>query len=131
MKKNEKEKETKKSFFQEFKDFINRGSVVDLAVGVVVGGAFTTIVNSLVNDIITPLIGLIMGGVDFSNLSLTVKDASVNYGNFIQNIINFIIVAFAIFVVVKAMNRIHERSEYERKKLLEKAKSKIEEKKRG
>ncbi len=122
--------EDKKSFIQEFKEFINRGSVVDLAVGVVVGGAFTTIVNSLVNDIITPLLGLIMGGVNFSNLSITVKDASVNYGNFIQNVINFVIVAFAIFIVIKTMNRMHERSERERKKLLEKAKARIEEKKK-
>ena len=114
---------------KEFKEFINRGSVVDLAVGVVVGGAFTSIVDSLVNDIITPLIGLIMGGVDFSSLSINVKDATVSYGNFIQNIINFIIVAFAIFVVVKVMNRMHEASEKEGKKFLEKAKAKIEKKK--
>ena len=120
MEENKDNKEVKKSFLQEFKEFINRGSVVDLAVGVVVGGAFTAIVNSLVNDIITPLIGLIVGGVDFSNLSITVKDASINYGSFIQNVINFIIVAFAIFAVVKVMNRMHERSESERKKLLEK-----------
>lgn len=127
----EEKEEIKKSFLQEFKDFINRGSVVDLAVGVVVGGAFTAIVNSLVSDIITPLIGLIMGGVNFASLSFTVGEATVNYGNFIQNIFNFVIMAFAIFVVVKAMNRMHERSERERKKLLEKAKSKIEEKKKG
>lgn len=129
MEENNDNKEVKKGFLQEFKEFINRGSVVDLAVGVVVGGAFTAIVNSLVNDIITPLIGLIMGGIDFSNLSLTVGDASIAYGNFIQNIINFIIVAFAIFCVVKVMNKMHERSEKERKKLLEKAKAKLEKKK--
>lgn len=122
-------KEAKKSFIQEFKDFINKGSVIDLAVGVVIGGAFTAIVNSLVNDIITPLIGLIMGGVDFGGLSVTIGDATIKYGNFIQNIINFLIVAFAIFVVVKAMNKMREASERERKKLLEKAKTKLEKKK--
>ena len=129
MEENKNTEPKKKGFLTEFKEFINRGSVVDLAVGVVVGGAFTSIVDSLVNDIITPLIGLIMGGVDFSSLSINVKDATVSYGNFIQNIINFIIVAFAIFVVVKVMNRMHEASEKEGKKFLEKAKAKIEKKK--
>lgn len=115
--------EKKKGFIAEFKEFINRGSVIDLAVGVVVGGAFTSIVNSLVNDIITPLIGLILGGVNFSGLSLTVKDASINYGSFIQNIINFLIVAFCIFLVVKFMNRMRESNEKGLKKLAEKTKA--------
>ena len=115
--------EKKKGFIAEFKEFINRGSVIDLAVGVVVGGAFTAIVNSLVNDIITPLIGLILGGVNFSGLSITVKDASINYGMFIQNIINFIIVAFCIFIVVKFMNRMRETNEKNLGKLAEKAKA--------
>ena len=115
--------EKKKGFIAEFKEFINRGSVIDLAVGVVVGGAFTAIVNSLVNDIITPLIGLILGGVNFSGLAITVGDANVMYGNFIQNIINFIIVAFCIFCVVRAMNRMRERSEKANARLLEKAAS--------
>ena len=114
--------EKKKGFIAEFKEFINRGSVIDLAVGVVVGGAFTSIVNSLVNDIITPLIGLILGGVDFSGLSLTVKDASINYGMFIQNIINFLIVAFCIFLVVRIMNRMRETNEKSLKKLADRAK---------
>lgn len=131
MKEEEKKEETKKGFIQEFKEFINRGSVVDLAVGVVIGGAFTAIVNSLVNDIISPLIGLILGGINFGSLSFTVKDATVGYGNFIQNVINFLIVAFAIFVVVKVMNRMHEASEAKGKKILEKAKARIEEKKKN
>ena len=114
--------EKKKGFIAEFKEFINRGSVIDLAVGVVVGGAFTSIVNSLVNDIITPLIGLILGGVNFSGLSLTVKDASINYGMFIQNVINFIIVAFCIFLVVRIMNRMRETNEKNLAKLADKAK---------
>ena len=115
--------EKKKGFIAEFKEFINRGSVIDLAVGVVVGGAFTAIVNSLVNDIITPLIGLILGGVDFSGLSITVKDASIHYGMFIQNVINFIIVAFCIFLVVRFMNRMREKNEKNLGKLAEKAKA--------
>ena len=102
--------EKKKGFIAEFKEFINRGSVVDLAVGVVVGGAFTAIVNSLVNDIIMPAIGLLTGGIDFANLSVTVGDATLKYGNFIQNIINFFIVAFCIFLVVRVMNRMRENS---------------------
>lgn len=87
-----------KGLFEEFKTFIKRGNVIDLAVGVVIGGAFSTIVTSLVNDIIMPLIGIIIGGYDFTGLSLKVKDASINYGSFIQNIINFLIIAFCIFI---------------------------------
>ena len=94
------------AFIKEFKEFISKGSVIDMAVGVVVGGAFTAIVNSLVNDIIMPLVGLILGGINFTGLSFGIKDAQINYGNFIQNIISFLIVAFCLFCVVKAMNKI-------------------------
>ncbi len=93
-------------FLKEFKKFISRGSVVDLAVGVVVGGAFSKIVTSLVNDIIMPLIGIIIGGIDFSNLTLTFKNATISYGLFIQNIIDFIIIAFCIFLFVRFFNRL-------------------------
>jgi len=92
------------AFVKEFKEFISKGNVIDMAVGVVVGGAFTAIVNSLVNDIIMPLVGLLMGGVDFTSLSIGIGDAQINYGNFIQNVICFLLVAFALFCVVKAMN---------------------------
>ena len=99
-------------FLNEFKEFINRGSVIDLAVGIVVGGAFTSIVNSLVNDILMPLIGIILGGINFSTLSITVPNimdegASVTlaYGNFIQAIINFLIIAFSIFILIRFINR--------------------------
>lgn len=112
--------EKKKGIIAEFKEFINRGSVIDLAVGVVVGGAFTSIVNSLVSDIIMPLIGLILGGIDFTYLSLTFRDATIHYGNFLQNVLNFLIVAFCIFIVVKFMNRMHDKN----KSLLEKAREK-------
>lgn len=94
------------AFIKEFKEFISKGSVIDMAVGVVVGGAFTAIVNSLVNDIIMPLVGLLLGGVDFTGLSFGIKDAQINYGNFIQNVLTFFIVAFCLFCVVKAVNKL-------------------------
>ncbi len=96
---------------KEFKEFISRGNVIDLAVGVVVGGAFTAIVNSLVSDILMPLIGIITGGVDFSSLAVTVGEASLNYGMFIQNIIYFIIVAWVIFLIVKSINKFRKNEE--------------------
>lgn len=90
---------------KEFRDFISRGNVIDLAVAVIIGGAFTAIVNSLVKDIIMPLIGVILGGVDFTTLAITVGTASITYGNFIQAIINFLIIAFVVFLMVRAINR--------------------------
>ena len=104
-------KEPKKSIFKEFKEFISKGNIFDMAVGVVIGGAFGKIVTSLVNDIIMPLVGVIIGGYDFSKLAITVKDATINYGAFIQNIIDFLIVALCIFVVVKAMARFKKKEE--------------------
>lgn len=91
--------------FKEFKEFISKGNVLDLAVGVIVGGAFGKIVTSLVDDIIMPIIGLIIGGIDFSGLSLKIGDATVKYGMFIQNVVNFLIIAFSILLVVKAVNK--------------------------
>lgn len=96
---------------KEFKKFIARGNVLDLAVGVIVGGAFSSIVTSLVNNIFTPLIGLIMGGVDFSNLSITFKDTQIMYGAFIQSVIDFLIVAFCLFIIVKFVNRLTRKKE--------------------
>jgi len=109
----------------EFREFISRGNVVDLAVGVIIGAAFTAIVNSLVNDIIMPPLGLLIGGIDFSNFFLTLKggnfpsvDAAkaagavtVNYGLFFNALIRFLIVAFAIFIIVKQINRFHRKEE--------------------
>ena len=89
---------------KEFRDFAMRGNVIDLAVGVIIGGAFGKIIASLVNDVLMPLIGLLLGGVNFSELSFTVKDAVINYGAFIQSIVDFVIVAFVIFLLVRAMN---------------------------
>jgi large conductance mechanosensitive channel len=93
---------------KEFRDFALRGNVMDLAVAVIIGGAFGKIIASLVNDVLMPLIGLILGGLDFSNLSITVKDAAVNYGLFIQSIVDFAIVAFVIFMIVRIMNRMQK-----------------------
>lgn len=91
---------------KEFKAFISRGNVVDLAVGVIVGGAFGKIVTSLVNDILMPIIGILLGGIDFTNLTITIKDATITYGLFIQNVIDFLIVAFCVFLFVKVINNL-------------------------
>ncbi|MCB1585176.1 MAG: large-conductance mechanosensitive channel protein MscL [Gammaproteobacteria bacterium] len=102
----------------EFKKFAVKGNVVDMAVGIIIGAAFGKIVTSLVNDIIMPPIGVLIGGVDFSDLSLVVKEATaenpavtINWGNTVQTIINFIIIAFSIFMVVKAMNKMQKKEE--------------------
>ena len=99
------------STIKEFKAFISKGNIFDMAVGVIIGGAFGKIVTSLVNDIIMPLIGVIIGGLDFSNLTVNVKDATISYGLFIQNVVDFLIVALCIFVVVKAMSKFKKKEE--------------------
>jgi large conductance mechanosensitive channel len=96
---------------QEFKDFIAKGNVMDLAVGIIIGAAFTAIVNSLVADLITPLIGLVAGGLDFSGLSVGVGEAQFMYGNFITAVIDFLIIAFVVFLLVKAVNRVKSAAE--------------------
>lgn len=98
------------SVVDEFKTFISRGNVVDLAVGVIIGGAFGKIVSSLVDDMIMPLIGVLLGGLDFSTLSIKIGDASITYGNFLQNIIDFLIIAASIFVLVKVINRLNPKT---------------------
>lgn len=108
-----------KKILNEFKKFISKGNALDLAVGVVVGGAFSKIVSSLVNDVIMPLIGVIIGGIDFTNLSLKVGEATVNYGMFIQNIIDFLIISFCIFLVVKTLNTLNDMT---KKKLVKEEK---------
>lgn len=94
---------------KEFREFISRGNVIDLAVAVIIGAAFTAIVTSLVNDIVTPLLGIVLGGVNFSGLSITIGQASINYGNFIQAVINFLIVAWVIFLMVRSLNQLQRR----------------------
>ena len=90
---------------KEFRDFINRGNVIDLAVAVIIGGTFGAIVTSLVNDVIMPLVGIIIGGIDFSGLTITAGNAQIRYGNFIQAIVNFLIIAFVIFLIVRSINK--------------------------
>jgi large conductance mechanosensitive channel len=94
---------------KEFRDFAMRGNVMDLAIAVIIGGAFGKIIASLVNDILMPLIGLILGGVTFSELSATVNGVDIMYGLFIQSIVDFIIVAFVIFMLVRTMNKMKEQ----------------------
>lgn len=97
--------------FKEFKEFATRGNIIDMAVGVVIGGAFQKIINSLVEDIIMPLISILTGNVDFSDLILTIGDASIRYGNFITAIVNFLIIAFSIFLAVKYINKLNKKME--------------------
>lgn len=105
----------KKGFVQEFKTFISRGNVVDMAVGVIIGSAFTKIVNSLVNDVIMPMLGVITGGVNFADLKYVitpgteeVAEVAVKYGQFIQNIIDFLLIAIVVFVMVKMINKMRD-----------------------
>ena len=91
---------------KEFKEFVMRGNVLDLAVAVIIGGAFGKIISSLVNDVLMPLIGLILGGVNFSELAFTVGDAVIAWGAFVQAIIDFLIIAFVIFLIVKSANAV-------------------------
>jgi len=104
------------SFISEFKEFAMRGNVIDMAVGVVIGGAFGKIVSSLVGDIIMPVVGAITGGVNFTDLKLTLKEAAegapavtINYGSFIQTMVDFLIIAFCIFCVIKALNTLKNK----------------------
>ena len=94
---------------KEFKAFIMRGNVMDLAVAVIIGGAFGKIVSSFVNDIIMPLIGLIIGGIDFTGLTFTIGKANVTYGNFINNILDFIIIALVIFLMIKGIDNLKKK----------------------
>ena len=120
----------KKGFFGEFKEFIARGNVIDMAVGVVVGSAFTAIVNSPVTDVVTPAIGLITGGIDFSSQMIVLAADpetgevlnAIKYGALIQNIINFLLIALVVFCFVKVVNKIREKAA-EAKKAEEEAKA--------
>lgn len=110
----------KKGFMAEFKEFISRGNVMDMAVGVIIGSAFTAIVNSLVNDMIMPLVGVVVGGVSFNELKWVitpgteeVAEVAVKYGAFIQNIVNFLLIAVVVFTMVKLINSFHKKKEEE------------------
>lgn len=126
-KKNQKAKKEKKNLIlkevNDFKAFISRGNVVDMAVGVIVGGAFGKIVTSLVNDVLMPLIGTIMGGINFSSLSINIKDATIAYGTFIQSIVDFLIIAACIFTMVKVFEKFKHKEEVKEEKKEEPKKS--------
>ena len=100
-----------KKILGEFKEFIERGNVIDLAVGVVIGSAFSKIVTSVVNDLLTPTFGIFLCGLDFSNISLTVKDSTINFGLFLNNVIDFFIIAICVFILVKFINKITKKKE--------------------
>ena len=104
------------STLKEFKQFISKGNVIDLAVGVIIGSAFGKIVTSIVNDILTPIIGILIGGLDFSSLKFQMKDATIQYGLFLQNVIDFLIVSVCIFVLVKIVSKFTKKQEKEEKK---------------
>lgn len=113
-----------KKIIKEFKEFISRGSVIDLAVGIIVGGAFTAIVTSFVNDIIMPVLGLILGKINFTELKIVLvkatedaSEVSINYGNFLQNIINFLLTALAIFIMIKFVNKFKRKKKEEVKEI--------------
>ena len=118
-----------KGIFSDFKDFISQGDVLDLAVGVIIGGAFGKIVSSLVNDIIMPIIGVLIGGVDFTGLKAEIGEATITYGVFIQNILDFLIVALCIFFFVRGIERMKKRMEDAFKKSEEVEEAAEEEKK--
>ncbi|MEF3075875.1 large-conductance mechanosensitive channel protein MscL [Methylobacter sp. Wu1] len=106
------------SILREFKEFAVKGNAIDMAIGIIIGAAFGKIISSLVDDIIMPPIGMLVGGVDFTNLAVTLKEATldtpavtVNYGNFIQTLVNFTIIAFAVFMIVKLINRFRRKQE--------------------
>jgi large conductance mechanosensitive channel len=100
---------------KEFKEFISRGNVVDMAVGVVIGSAFSKIVSSLVDNILMPFIGILIGGIDFTGLTLKINDAVISYGIFIQSIIDFLIIAASIFLITKFLNKLDHRKKEEEK----------------
>ena len=106
-----KAKKTVEKEIGEFRKFISRGAVLDMAIGVIIGGAFSKIVSSLVDDIFVPLLGVILGGLDFSGLSIKIGDASIRYGSFIQSVVDFLIIAICIFIMVKIVTNIRKKAD--------------------
>ena len=100
-----------KSFIKEFRTFVSRGNVIDLAVGVIIGSAFSAITTPLVNDIVMPVLGIFTSQITMSDLSVTVGGAVITYGNFIQAVLNFLVMSFIVFCMVKAINRFHKKEE--------------------
>lgn len=117
-----------KQFIEEFKAFALKGNVVDLAIGVIIGGAFGNIVTSIVNDVIMPLFGIILGGISFEELSIVVGKSTIKYGMFIQNVVNFLIISFTIFCAIKLANMIsRKKKQQEAKEEAQEAKVKSDE----
>lgn len=110
--------------FKEFKEFATKGNVIDLAIGVIIGGGFQKIVNSLVNDLIMPFISIFTGKIDFNNMMITIGETSIKYGSFITNVINFLIIAFSVFLMVRYINKLNKRFEEEASKLNKKLEKK-------
>lgn len=105
-----------KKFFKEFKEFITKGNVMTMAVGIIIGSAFTAITTSLVNDIFTPLLGVLIGGINFSGICVTIGDAQIMFGTFIQAVINFLLTAFVLFLMIKSFNKLQRKKEEAPKK---------------
>ena len=103
--------EKKNTFLTEFKTFIARGNVMDMAVGVIIGGAFSNIPTSLINDIVMPLLGILTGSMSFASLEVSIGTAVITYGNFIQAVLNFLVMAFVVFCLVRTINRFHRKKE--------------------
>lgn len=99
--------------WQEFKDFAMKGNVIDLAIGIIIGAAFGNIVSSLVDQVMIPLFGLLLGGIDFTSLAFHIGDAVIEYGLFIQNVVDFLIIAFSIFIFIQLLNRLKKEEEVE------------------
>ena len=104
-------REKSKGFLGEFKQFIARGNVMDMAVGVIIGGAFSAITTSLINDVIMPLLGIFTGSISFAEMAVEVNGAVIGYGNFIQAVLNFLVMAFVVFCLVRTINRFHRKKE--------------------
>ncbi len=112
--------------WKEFKEFATKGNVVDLAIGVIIGGGFQKIVNSLVNDIIVPFISIFTGKIDFNNMMITIGNTSIKYGSFVTNVINFLIIAFCVFLMVRYVNKINKTLEKKAKVMAEDLNKKLE-----
>ena len=122
MKKNKKNDKMIKKEIGEFKEFINRGNVIEMSIGVLMGTAFSKIVTSIVNDVLMPTIGIFMGGLDFTNIVFKIKDAEIKIGSFIQSIVDFLIVAICIFIFIKVITKITKKNKVkEEKKVVKKS----------
>lgn len=112
--------------WKDFKEFISKGNIMDLAIGIIIGGAFGKIVSSLVDNVIMPIFGLILGGIDFTSLSIQVGEAQIQYGIFVQNVVDFLIIAFSIFIVIRLLNKLRRKEEQKEEKEVKKVDEQLE-----